>query len=200
MGFPFGFPLGEDQEEGTRRIRNFFDTLIEKFLGRFDGKRGPCENREEVAYAVAACLARFAACVSRLRRRESSRLGKSPREEEEEEEESSVSPTMDPLYCYAVAARMPPSRPLLQLALYTDPMRVHTRFLFFFLLRRFPLSSVRKRDPSLPLSFARRVLEGCRVSILSRRVVNRKSVGVGRVGGWIGDEKEKNTSSRFDHS
>lgn len=39
------------------------------------------------------------------RERERESLRKSPREVLRE-------PTMDPLYCYAVAARMPPSRPL----------------------------------------------------------------------------------------
>lgn len=72
------------------------------------------------------------------RERERESLRKSPREVLRE-------PTMDPLYCYAVAARMPPSRPLSR---YADPMRVYTRFLLLLLLRSFrPLSSEPSRSP-----------------------------------------------------
>lgn len=71
------------------------------------------------------------------RERERESLRKSPREVLRE-------PTMDPLYCYAVAARMPPSRPLSR---YADPMRVYTRFLLLFLRSFRPLSSEPSRSP-----------------------------------------------------
>lgn len=71
------------------------------------------------------------------RERERESLRKSPREVLRE-------PTMDPLYCYAVAARMPPSRPLSR---YADPMRVYTRFLLLLLRSFRPLSSEPSRSP-----------------------------------------------------
>lgn len=92
---------------------------------------------EEKKWRARVCHAQGWTVYYRSGERERESLRKSPREVLRE-------PTMDPLYCYAVAARMPPSRPLSR---YADPMRVYTRFLLLFLRSFRPLSSEPSRSP-----------------------------------------------------